>query len=388
MTTSTAAERQAAFSRARDTIIDGGLSLEQAEAIRAGLARHGLDDDALWPRLLATLRRSAAPVATEVEPVASSSALRPIPASEILSTEYAPLRFLVPGLIVDGLTLLAGRPKVGKSWLALCLAVAVTCGGQFLGRTASKAGVLYLGLEDSPRRIKKRLLELNLTTAPENLNFLFRLPRLDEMGAEALACWLTEHPEVKLVLLDVLNRIRGSRPKRADPYQHDATEIALLQAVAQEKGIALVVMTHDRKANAEDWLERVTGTLGVAGSADTVALLERDRRSTNGRLRIVGRDLDEEPDLSLEFRNGLWHHIGPGETLDLTLERRAILGVLPRDGDGLSPKQISLATELSGKRVPIDTVKHALPALLKAGFARKIGTGKYTAHSTHSETPI
>jgi hypothetical protein len=211
------------------------------------------------------------------------------------------------------------------------------------------------------------------------------MPRLGEKGAETLSSWLSDQPDFKLVIVDVLNRIRTPRPKGADPYQHDVAEIGLLQAVAQERQISLVILTHDRKAGADDWLERVTGTLGVAGSADTVALLERDRGSANGRLRVVGRDLDEEPDLSLEFRNGLWHHIGPGETLDLTLERRAILEVLPLDGEGFSPKQISLATELSGKRVPIDTVKHALPALQKAGLARKVRTGRYTAHSPHSE---
>jgi DNA-binding transcriptional ArsR family regulator len=280
-------------------------------------------------------------------------------------------------LIVEGLMLLAGRPKIGKSWLALMLALAVVSGGKFLGHDVTdRASVLYCALEDSPRRIKKRLSVLGASARPEQLHFLFTLPRLDEGGAEALDAWLRANPAVRLVIVDVFNRIRSTKAKGVDQYQHDASEMAKLQAVALARAVSVVVLTHDRKAAAEDWLERVTGTLGIAGTADTVALLERDRGSANGRLRITGRDLEEEPDLGLEFHDGLWHFIGPGETLELTPERRKIVEALRRYGP-MSPSGIAKATDVS-----VNTVKPALRAMEEAGLVRREGTGRYVAVDT------
>lgn len=311
----------------------------------------------------------------------ASPCLAVVSAREILATDYSAPRWIVEGLVLEGLLILAGRPKIGKSWLALALALAAVFGGKFLGRFAAvRSGVLYLALEDSPRRIKKRLLALNVTSCPGGLGFLFTLPRLDAGGAEALDAWLAEHPDVHLVVIDTLNRVRSPRPKNLDPYQHDAEEIGKLQAVATRRGVSLVILHHDRKADAEDWLDRISGTLGVAGTADSIMLLERDRGSANGRLRVTGRDLEDEPDLSLEFVRGLWHVIGPGDLLDLSPERRKIIDALPEAGDGLSPTQIKLKAHLPS----VDTVKHALPALEAAGLVLRARHGKYLRKNTHT----
>jgi hypothetical protein len=352
-----------------------------------------LCDDNLWDRFLLSIDRArGAPVEAarilgnqNTAGDVSGTGLQTISASKILTTDFPPLRFIVPGLVVEGLTLLAGRPKIGKSWLALNLAAAVVSAGKFLGReVAERASVLYCALEDSPRRIKERLAILGSSSAPENLHFLFRLHRLDDGGAEALDKWLAALEDVRLVVVDVFNRIRTTaKPKGVDQYQHDAAEMAKLQAVAMDRRVSIVVLTHDRKAAAEDWLERVTGTLGIAGTADTVALLERDRGSSNGRLRITGRDLDTEPDLGLEFTDGLWHFIGPGETLELTPQRRKILDALRGEKDGLGPSGIAKKAQLS-----VDTVKPSLPMLIAAGLILKVGTGRYvtldTPHTQHT----
>lgn len=317
-----------------------------------------------------TTKRQSLPA--QVRQPACTPELATISATEILSKDYPAPRWAVPGLIPEGLSILAGRPKIGKSWLALNAAVARATGGPFLGKfPVEKAPVIYGAFEDSERRVQLRLRALGITSAPSGLDFLFSMPRLDQGGLDALRAWLTRNRGCGLAILDVYNRIRGQRPKNADPYQHDAEQAALLQAAATELAVPLLVLTHDRKATSDDWLDQISGTLGTTGTADAVMLLTRERGASNGRLQVTGRDLDEK-DLCLEFQNGLWQHIGPGETIELTVDRRKILDALPSDGEGVSPTQIKLATGISP-----ETIKKALPVLKLAGLVGSKSYGKY-----------
>jgi hypothetical protein len=307
--------------------------------------------------------------------------LKPISAAEILAAAYPPIRWAVEEIMPEGFALLAGRPKIGKSWLALGMAVSVVHGAPFLGKFPTTRGsVLYAALEDSPRRVQARLRALGLTSMPAELDFLFDLPRIGDGGLEALAAWFDENPDTRLAIIDVYNRIKSPRSKGAEQYQHDAEQAAMIQKLATSVAVPLLMLHHDRKAGAEDWLDSISGTLGTAGSADAVMLLERDRDSSNGRLRITGRDL-EERDLGLEFRHGIWSFLGSGDVVELTPERRRIVEAIPVDSTGLSPTEISLRTEQLGLRVKVDTVKGALRDLLRDGHVKKLDYGKYVRGS-------
>lgn len=280
-----------------------------------------------------------------------------ISAADLLAKEFPEPRWIVPSLILEGFFLLAGRPKIGKSWLALLLAVCKAGGLKFLGHApAERGGVLYLALEDSQRRIKKRLLLMG-GTAPEGLHFRFKMPQIGKGGLKTLERWLDEHPDVVLVIIDTYGKVRDSKPKNGDPYQHDVEQAGQLQELAMRRGISLFLVHHDRKAGAEDWLETVSGTFGLTGTADSVALLQRERDSANARLRVTGRDV-EDADLALLFENCRWSVAGPGGELTLSPERRKILEFLRKEGGKHSPTVIHLATGLK-----LDTVRHALPEM-------------------------
>jgi replicative DNA helicase len=129
------------------------------------------------------------------------------------------VRYVVPGYIAEGLTVLAGRPKLGKSWLALDLAIAVATGGSALGSSRIEQGdVLYLALEDNERRLQKRLLQLlPPTSMPESLAVETECPRLDQGGLEAIREWVESVPSPRLIVVDVFNKVRPETKRGENP---------------------------------------------------------------------------------------------------------------------------------------------------------------------------
>jgi AAA domain len=261
----------------------------------------------------------------------------------------------VPGLIAEGLNLLAGAPKLGKSWLALNVAAAVAYGGTALDRLAVERGeVLYLALEDPPRRLQRRL-ELVLTgeAAPDGLYLETAWPRLLEGGCELLNGWLDEHPACRLVVVDVFAKVRGLTSNgNVDRYEADYAAMSSLKTLADCHAIAILVVHHTRKASAEDYVDAVSGTHGLAGAADAVLVLQRSRGNADAKLLITGRDV-EEAEYAMEFlpAKGSWALLeGPALEYELGETRRRILAHLRESGPG-TPKAIAEALGLDHENV-------------------------------------
>jgi hypothetical protein len=271
-------------------------------------------------------------------------------AAELLDEDFADPRFAVDGLFPEGLAFMAGAPKLGKSWMALGLGVAIASGGRAFGTVPVVGGdVLYLALEDSPRRLQSRLRTLLGNEAPpERLYLETEWPRLDEGGTEKLGGWLSGHPDARVVLIDVWPRIRPRSIKRsADQYTVDYDAAAMLQVLATVHGIAVVVLYHTRKAEAEDFVETVQGTLGTAGAADTVIVVKRSRGQADAALHITGRDV-EERELALRFapEAGTWALLGDASEYTLGETRKEILDAVRAHGQ-LTPKQTAELTSVN-----------------------------------------
>ena len=135
----------------------------------------------------------------------------------------------------EGVTLFAGKPKLGKSWLALGVAIAVSTGGVALGtRPVEEGDVLYMALEDNHRRLRKRLEKLLEGDAPERLHIATEWPRMDEGGDEALGRWLEAHPDARLVVVDILKRVRPRTSPNRSVYDADYEALAAMQSLAAE----------------------------------------------------------------------------------------------------------------------------------------------------------
>lgn len=226
--------------------------------------------------------------------------LETIDADTLLSTPLPATRFVVDCLLPEGLHILAGAPKIGKSWLALWLCLCVAKGEPVWDFATAKGSVLYLCLEDSLTRIQNRLFQIT-EDAPDSLHFATLAGSIGGGLEEQLKGFLAEHPGTALVVIDTLQRVRQPS-ENANPYASDYRDITALKRLADEYGIAILLIHHLRKMNDEDPLNMISGTTGISGATDSSFVLkERKRGSGEATLYCTGRDI-EYRELSLRFQ--------------------------------------------------------------------------------------
>jgi hypothetical protein len=210
---------------------------------------------------------------------------------------------------------------------------------------ATPGDVLYLALEDGERRAKQRLTDqmqaMGMTTPPSRLSLvLWEAPRLGEGLEEALIDWLDTHSEAKLIVINILEKVQPRRSRNGSVYQDDYLALAPLQRLAQERGIAIVIVHHANKGKAEDFRDGISGAMSLAGAADTLWILQRLAGEADAALRITGRDV-ETLDLALQFRDGFWTALGDAEAYRLTKESKAVVEALQSVGKPMTPKQLA-----------------------------------------------
>jgi hypothetical protein len=283
---------------------------------------------------------------------------------------FVPLAWVIPGYLPQGVTLLAGRPKLGKSWLALDWCLAVASGGTALGVKCEEGDVFYAALEDTERRLMTRAQKLASGQWPTRFAYVHEMPRANEGGIALVRCWLEQAHNPRLVVIDVLARVRSGKGRNEDNYDADYNSVTIWKTLADEFGVAIVLVHHVRKMEADDPLEMVSGTNGLTGAADAILILNRNSQgcTLGGR----GRDLDEF-DLAVQFDSETcrWRVLGEVPDVRRSDERGAILSVLSST-EPMSPAEIAAA---SGQRS--NNVRFLLHKMVEAGEVEKTGRGKY-----------
>jgi hypothetical protein len=284
-------------------------------------------------------------------------------ADTLARLEFPEVQWVIPNTLPEGLAVFAGKPKVGKSWWAMGQAVEVAQGG----------AVLYLALEDPPRRLQSRMnLVLNGRPAPRSLEFHTDWPRLNDGGLERLAAWLDEHPQTaRMVVIDTIAKIRPDRAGNEDQYLGDYGVWGGLQALTiHHAGVAIVGIHHQRKGAAEDVLDTVLGSQGVTGVADTILVLKKSRGQADGELYVTGRDVNER-ERALKFDSGTWTDVGDAAAYRVSQERDELLDLLTAEG----PMKIADVARSLG--VKYNTALARLRRAVKAEQVRKMEHGKY-----------
>jgi hypothetical protein len=306
-------------------------------------------------------------------------------ADVLMATEFPPVKWAVDGVLCEGLSLLVGPPKVGKSWLSLALALACASGGNAFGTIPVDPGpVLYLALEDTGRRLQTRMGKLlGLDDPPPGLDIATEWPTLPAGGDLAIASWLDAHPTARMVVLDVLAKVRGPVPAGMAAYDADYAAIGRAKRIADNYGVAMVLVHHVRKAGSDDFLQEVSGTNGIAGAADATLVLKRPRGEADGVLYLTGRDVEEaEHPLSFDASTGHWRMLTdrPAAEYELEPSRAAIIAFLREVGVPAGPKAISEMTGISH-----ELVKKTVRRMSEDGQIRSGIGGKYTAPDPNAD---
>ena len=296
----------------------------------------------------------------------------------LMDRPLEPPNFVVDTLLSQGLHILVGSPKVGKSWLALWLAVTVAKGEPVWGMSVKRGTTLYLCLEDSVLRIQNRLFEIT-EDAPDSVHFCTECAPIGQGLEEQVEIFLAAHPDTVLVIIDTLQMVR---PVHDATYANDYRDLSVLKRLADKHGIAILLIHHLRKEKADDVFHRISGTTAISGAVDSsFTLVEEKRGSGRARLTCVGRDIEYR---ELELQRGsenVWELVSdsgtqagqPGEQIVTLLSalltgRENFIGTPTELSEEIDPDRSRNITPKKVARMILQSVE----ALRKNGIAAVI----------------
>ena len=254
-----------------------------------------------------------------------STKLITITGEELMNTELPPTRMVVHRLIPQGLHILAGAPKIGKSWLTLWLCLQISKGEPVWDLPSEKGTVLYLCLEDGLGRIQERTFDLTDTPTPD-VHFATMAETINGGLTKQIEEFLVEHPDTNLVAIDTLQRVRNVSDD-LNAYANDYKDINLIKQIADKYGITILLVHHLRKQGDDDPVNMVSGTTGLTGAVDGLYVLRKDsRKSRTAKLIATGRDI-EDAEYTLEFdkHSHIWNFISDDSDEPFSLSADIIL---------------------------------------------------------------
>jgi len=274
----------------------------------------------------------------------------------LMAQKYEPLQFSVEKILPHGLFILAGSPKVGKSWLALDLCRAVATGGKLWDFAATSGDVLYLALEDTYNRLQNRLKKFGIDGEnAANLHMATTSHGIHDGLLAQINNFVEQYPDTNLVVIDTLEHIRNGGADRS-MYAYDYNDMNRLREITTKHKLTLLLVHHTRKTPDSDPLNTISGSTGLVGAVDGVFILDKGKRMDNAAALIIANRDTESFCFNLHFdtEKCRWMFLGNcsdqeesgGNKYDDTL---AILL-----DDFLSDKWTGTATELYGELNKLD----------------------------------
>jgi len=220
--------------------------------------------------------------------------LSSINGNELMALEFDELHYAIEQILPSGIFLLAGSPKIGKSWLALQICLAVATGGQLWDYSAFSGEVVYFALEDNYRRLQRRLHTLEADKLDiSKLHLVTASFGINDGLIEQTDSFIDKHTGTNLVIVDTLQHIRNSEFDK-NMYAYDYRDMTKLREITDKHDITLLLVHHTRKMYDPDPLNTISGSTGLVGAVDGVFVLEKTQRSSSsGKLTIANRDTED-----------------------------------------------------------------------------------------------
>ena len=295
-----------------------------------------------------------------------------ITGTKFMDIDFPAPKWVVDQLIPEGVSLLSGPPKAGKSILCTALAYAVSCGGYFLGKFPCEEGrVLYIASEDSGREVQARLRRLNATG---NDNLLLITDCVDIVAAIAAA--KRKYPDLRLIIIDTLQKNRHSQSVNNETlYSSEYRELSSIKDIADRADVSLLLSHHtNKRGRVDDIYDLISGSHVLSGVVDTNLILRRKRGDSSGKLYVDGREVPAH-DLALQFDKdlGTWAYYGNAEDIQPTGARQEIFNLLIVEDKPMGLKEIS--EKLNKNKSTIATL---VTKMVEDGHVFKVGYGQYT----------
>lgn len=212
-------------------------------------------------------------------------------------------------ILVEGTCILSAKPKLGKSWLALGMCLAVAKGEDFLGYKTHQCSTLYLDLETSEALQQKRLRKMLRGEDPPKKFYLeTETDSLENGFVDQIEHYLGEDPDIGLVVIDVFQIIRSpSKSMKETEYEHAYRDITPLNELAQKHHISIILVCHDRKAvDPDDPFSNILGSTGLQGAATQMMVMFKKRKDDPIHISVKGKTIDGLPELNVKLENAEW----------------------------------------------------------------------------------
>lgn len=234
----------------------------------------------------------------EWEQMQSPYYLHMVGMEELMDQTFPAKEPVIDGLLYKGTYLFAGAPKIGKSFLVLQMAYAVSTGQAIWDYQVHRGAVLYLALEDQYQRLQERMARMFGVDGHGDLMLAVAAKQLGQGLEKQMEYFLRRFPQAQMIVIDTLQKIREAAGDRYS-YASDYEIIGQLKTFADHHNICILIVHHTRKQQAEDSFEMISGTTGLLGCADGALLLHKEKRTDHRAiLNIVGRD---QPDQRLRL---------------------------------------------------------------------------------------